>query len=112
MLRRFFLHIAGRAYILYSMYYTVFRLKENSDAVRLAAQLKTSASLLKSLNPSAAFVAGERILAIADIGFTYTVKPFEDIRAVANKFGVDVQKIKECNMTEHVFVGQTLVIPD
>ena len=78
----------------------------------LAEKYHTTPAAIERLNNLHTDIfVGMRLIVEENQGQYYTVQPFDTLESVAMKFGADLQRIKDLNALERVFIGQKIFIP-
>lgn len=95
----------------------IIAVKEEQDINSIAKKYNTTVKQIMKENflDTPSVVCGQRLVVTEKNGFTYRVKPFEDIFSVSLKFQISVEDLRSVNdLPKHgnVFVGQELFIPN
>ena len=79
----------------------------------LAERYHTTPTAIRKLNNLHTDIfVGMRLIVEENQGEYYTVQPFETLESIAKKHGADLQRIKNLNSVDRVFIGQKVFIPN
>ena len=71
----------------------------------------TPAAIARLNNLHTDVFVGMRLIVEENQGEYYTVQPFDTLESIARKFDANLQRIKDLNGLERVFIGQKIFIP-
>ncbi|MDE5655029.1 MAG: LysM peptidoglycan-binding domain-containing protein [Clostridia bacterium] len=78
----------------------------------LAEKYHTTPLAIKKLNNlNTDLFVGMRLIVEENQGEYYTVQPFDTLESIVSKFGANLQRTKDLNGLERVFIGQKIFIP-
>ena len=90
----------------------MIRVDSGMTLENLAEKYHTTPLAIKNLNDLHTDIfIGMRLVIEENQGENYTVQPFDTLESIAKKFGVSLQRIKDLNGIERVFIGQKIFIP-
>ena len=90
-----------------------YRVSKNETLISISTSLSLPVTTLINLNNLEREVEEGDLLYVEkeDNYFIYTVKPFERVEEIANRFKVSGETLKFLNGNEEFFGGQKIVIP-
>jgi len=90
----------------------VIKIIDGESFEALAKRYNLTVDILKKFNPhiNDTMEEGDRIIIPFEALAIHVVQPLENLKIIANRYNVTIEKIKQDNDITDIFIGQQLII--